>query len=292
MVFKRFANYRIRGAVLDGIRKSAPLPRRAHARVRALEAALLVTEGAAEDAASPEAQTALADKAVANRKLTEHLADIATAMAVGLLAARAAGDHGELAALGRVVDARGGDGAGAPPDAGGHELDDLPEDEHALVRRHYLEGERFEPMWRPRSALGLHTRAVARLTKRLRLLVALNAPVELAARKLGNSRQAAAEEPIMRISRPAEAIAPYRPDEASPAPLARRPPEEGPSPSPPSCSVPSPGLGAQWSSRQLLPSAAGARGPLGPGALRAWRPPSVARAAAVERHGPSTAAAS
>src|SRR3954468_16068374 len=99
VVFKRFANYRIRGSMLDGIRKSAPLPRRAHARIRALEAALLVTEGAAEDAASPEAQAALADKAVADRKLTEHLADMATAMAVGLLATPAVGDEGELAAL-------------------------------------------------------------------------------------------------------------------------------------------------------------------------------------------------
>ena len=51
VTFRRFANYRVRGAMLDGVRKSAPLPRRAHARVRALEAALLLSEAAAEDAA-------------------------------------------------------------------------------------------------------------------------------------------------------------------------------------------------------------------------------------------------
>jgi RNA polymerase sigma factor for flagellar operon FliA len=53
VTFRRFANYRVRGAMLDGVRKSAPLPRRAHARIRALEAALLVAETAAEDAGSP-----------------------------------------------------------------------------------------------------------------------------------------------------------------------------------------------------------------------------------------------
>jgi RNA polymerase sigma factor FliA len=52
-------------------------------------------------------------------------------------------------------------------------LEQLPEDERALVRRHYLEGERFD---RVAASLGLskswgsrlHTRAIARLTKRLR----------------------------------------------------------------------------------------------------------------------------
>jgi RNA polymerase sigma factor for flagellar operon FliA len=172
--FRRFANYRVRGAMLDGIRKSAPLPRRAHARIRALEAALLVSEAAAEDA-QPGALPVAADPKASDQKLTEHLADMATAMAMGLLATPAVGDEGEVSAL---------DTSMSPEDAVGEAelrelvvsaLDDLPEDERTLVRRHYLEGERFDQV---AASLGLskswgsrlHTRAIARLTKRLRSL--------------------------------------------------------------------------------------------------------------------------
>jgi RNA polymerase sigma factor for flagellar operon FliA len=171
VTFRRFANYRVRGAMLDGVRKSAPLPRRAHARIRALEAALLVSEGASEDAAA--GTPALTDARAAEQKLTEHLADMATAMAVGLLATPAIGDEGEPSAV---------DNALSPEEAVAEAelkklvieaLDDLPEDERTLVRRHYLEGERFDQV---AASLGLskswgsrlHTRAVARLTKRLR----------------------------------------------------------------------------------------------------------------------------
>jgi len=170
--FRRFANYRVRGSMLDGIRKSAPLPRRAHARIRALEAALLVSEAAAEDAPSGTLPTT-ADPGAADQKLTGHLADMATAMAMGLLATPAVGDDGEPSAL---------DTAMSPEDAVAQAelrqlvvdaLEDLPEDERTLVRRHYLEGERFDQV---AASLGLskswgsrlHTRAIARLTKRLR----------------------------------------------------------------------------------------------------------------------------
>jgi RNA polymerase sigma factor for flagellar operon FliA len=172
--FRRFANYRVRGAMLDGIRKSSPLPRRAHARIRALEASLLVSESAAEDAL-PGKLPASADSKAADQKLTGHLADMATAMAMGLLATPAMGDEGEPAAL---------DTAKSPEDAVAEAelrqlvveaLEDLPEDERILVRRHYLEGERFDQV---AASLGLskswgsrlHTRAIARLTKRLRSL--------------------------------------------------------------------------------------------------------------------------
>lgn len=173
VTFRRFANYRVRGAMLDGVRKSAPLPRRAHARIRALEAALLVAETASEDSAA--ANPAQADPRASEQKLTEHLADMATAMAVGLLATPAIGDEGEPSAV---------DTALSPEEAVAEAelrqividaLEELPEDERQLVRRHYLEGERFDHV---AASLGLskswgsrlHTRAVARLTKRLRTL--------------------------------------------------------------------------------------------------------------------------
>jgi RNA polymerase sigma factor for flagellar operon FliA len=171
--FRRFANYRVRGAMLDGVRKSAPLPRRAHARIRALEAALLVAETAAEDA--PQGTLPTPDVAASEQRLTGHLAEMATAMAIGLLATPAVGDEGEPSAL---------DNALTPEEAVAQAelrqmvveaLADLPEDERTLVSRHYLEGERFDHV---AASLGLskswgsrlHTRAVARLTKRLRAL--------------------------------------------------------------------------------------------------------------------------
>src|SRR5438309_11308233 len=80
--FRRFANYRVRGSMLDGIRKSAPLPRRAHARIRALAAALLVSERAAADAPSG---TLPADPGAADQRLTGQLADMTAAMPVGHL---------------------------------------------------------------------------------------------------------------------------------------------------------------------------------------------------------------
>jgi RNA polymerase sigma factor for flagellar operon FliA len=173
--FRRFANYRVRGAMLDGVRKSAPLPRRAHERVRALEAALLLAEGASEDATVP-AGHAAPEPAASEKKLTEHLADMATAMALGILSKAAVGDEGEPTAL---------DAGLSPEDAVAEAelrklvveaLDDLPADERALVRRHYLEGERFDHV---AASLGLskswgsrlHTRAIGRLTKRLRAMV-------------------------------------------------------------------------------------------------------------------------
>jgi RNA polymerase sigma factor for flagellar operon FliA len=171
VTFRRFANYRVRGAMLDGVRKSAPLPRRAHARIRALEAALLVAEAGAEDSSTGIAS----DPRASEQKLTEHLADMATAMAMGLLATPAVGDEGEPSAVDTAVSPEEAVAQAELRKIVVDALDELPEDERELVRRHYLEGERFDHV---AASLGLskswgsrlHTRAVARLTKRLRSL--------------------------------------------------------------------------------------------------------------------------
>ena len=140
--FKRFANYRVRGAMLDGIRKSAPLPRRAYEKVRALEAALLVGEGAAEDAAA-RAPGSLSP-AEAEAKLTEHLAEMATAMAVGLLATPAVGEEGEPAAVDASTSAEDALANAELRELVLDALAELPDDERTLIRRHYFEGERFD----------------------------------------------------------------------------------------------------------------------------------------------------
>jgi RNA polymerase sigma factor for flagellar operon FliA len=170
--FRRFANYRVRGAMLDGIRKSSPLPRRAYARIRALEAALLVSEGAAEDAAAASAAMG-SDPVEADRRLTDHLSDMATAMAIGLLAPTAVGEDGEPTVVDIGTSPEEAFAQAELKEVVAEALEHLPEDERALVRRHYLEGERFDHV---AASLGLskswgsrlHARAITRLTKRLR----------------------------------------------------------------------------------------------------------------------------
>src|SRR4029078_7285804 len=83
--FRTFAYYRVRGAMLDGLRKMGNWSRRGHERVALLQAAQSTSEGAYEDAAARGALTAER----AEEMMREHMAAMATAMAVGLFAARA-----------------------------------------------------------------------------------------------------------------------------------------------------------------------------------------------------------
>jgi RNA polymerase sigma factor for flagellar operon FliA len=169
--FKRFANYRVRGAMIDAVRKSGPLPRRAWERLRALEASAEVGAAVSEDAgAAPGAGLRPAE---AEQKLTEHLSDLATAMAVGLVAASAYGEQGERVAVDDDVSPEERVERAELRRLVVAAIDELPDQERELVRRHYLEGERFDHV---SASLGLskswgsrlHTRAIARLTQKLR----------------------------------------------------------------------------------------------------------------------------
>jgi RNA polymerase sigma factor for flagellar operon FliA len=171
VAFRSFASYRVRGAMIDGVRKSAQLPRRVHEKLRCFEAAVQYAEGVALDqlGASPPGES----RSDARRLLDEHLANMATAIAVGLISETAIGDDGER------TNVAGGE---SPEHAAETaqllqllraEVAELPAEEQELVRRHYFEGERFDHVaaelglsksWASR----LHTRAVARLTKRLK----------------------------------------------------------------------------------------------------------------------------
>ncbi|MEO8178065.1 MAG: sigma-70 family RNA polymerase sigma factor [Deltaproteobacteria bacterium] len=169
--FRAFANFRIRGAMLDGVRQLSHLPRRVHERLKAFESAATFSEGAAEDlnTTPPPGQSA-EDR---ERRLVDHLAGMATAIAIGLIAETGTDDQGAATAV-------------APSNLSPEEhssrqqllelvenaIESLPEQEAVLIRRHYLEGERFDHVavelglsksWASR----LHTRAIGRLTKRL-----------------------------------------------------------------------------------------------------------------------------
>jgi RNA polymerase sigma factor for flagellar operon FliA len=163
--FRRFANHRIRGAMFDALRRESELPRRARERLRGLEAALDLNESSESPPPTP---------TEADRRLAEHLARLATALAVGLVNEQAF-DDGDLVAV---------ESAPNPEDALAREqlrqtvrdaVDALPEQEKTLILGHYYEGRRFDEIsaelglsksWGSR----LHGRAVSRLTDQLRAL--------------------------------------------------------------------------------------------------------------------------
>jgi RNA polymerase sigma factor FliA len=168
--FRAYANFRVRGAIIDGVRSLAQLPRRAYERLNGMSAALRVSEGVADDTfAAP----ASATRAQADQALSDHLAAMAAAITVGLIAPTSVGEQGELVQVST---------ADSPEEAVARAqlltlvqeaISALPEEEAVLVRRHYLEGERFDHVaqslglsksWASR----LHTRAMQRLAKRLR----------------------------------------------------------------------------------------------------------------------------
>ncbi len=163
--FKRFASYRVRGSMIDALRRESDLPRRVHRQLQGLEAAASLNEAASEQAAP-------ASPAAADRALADHLANLATALATGLVS-ETGFDGGEVVAV---------DGA-EPADEQlmrvelraelARAVSELPEQERALVHGHYFEGRRFDEVsaelglsksWGSR----LHSRAVTRLTERLR----------------------------------------------------------------------------------------------------------------------------
>jgi RNA polymerase sigma factor for flagellar operon FliA len=163
--FRRWANVRIRGAMIDGVRQWGGLPRRVYRELRAFEAGDRVLEAFDEqDAAGP----ALTPEA-ADARLTAYLAGIATAVAVGTMFAashepRDAEDRdttpedlvgsAELAARVRDVVAN------------------LPEKERCLIERHYFGDETLDAA---AASLGLskswgsrlHARAIETIAKEL-----------------------------------------------------------------------------------------------------------------------------
>jgi RNA polymerase sigma factor for flagellar operon FliA len=169
--FRGYASFRVRGAILDGVRSSARLPRRAHERLSGLMAAARVSEGSLEDAFAAPAPGATPGDA--ERALGDHLAAMATAVAVGLLATTGHGDANERVPVSQSATPEEALAHAQLLDVVRRSIDELPREEAELVRRHYLEGERFDKVaaelglsksWASR----LHTRAIKRLTQKLR----------------------------------------------------------------------------------------------------------------------------
>jgi RNA polymerase sigma factor for flagellar operon FliA len=168
--FRAYANFRVRGAIIDGIRSMAQLPRRAYERLNGLSASLKVSEGAADDTfGSPATPT----RAQADQALGEHLAAMTAAITMGLISPAAVGEEGEQVQVSTAESPEEAVARAQLLSLVASAISALPEEEAQLVRRHYLEGERFDHVaqslglsksWASR----LHTRAMQRLAKRLR----------------------------------------------------------------------------------------------------------------------------
>jgi RNA polymerase sigma factor for flagellar operon FliA len=132
VAFKSFAHYRVRGAMLDGVRSMARLPRRAYARLRAAEALDQLSETSAEGQG---AATRPPTTEVNLRAIDAILGRVAAAYTVAVTAEDA--EHG----------------AGSPEEALLHEerllrmrsaLVKLPERERHMIEGHYFHGKRFD----------------------------------------------------------------------------------------------------------------------------------------------------
>jgi RNA polymerase sigma factor for flagellar operon FliA len=162
--FRRWASIRMRGAVLDGVRRSGNLPRRMRETLRSVEASLAVEETMAEeDAAAPPSTPEAADA-----RLDDYLAVMATALASGELFTN---DPEVLQAI--------EDESPSPEDRALREelargirdaLRSLPEKERTILEKHFLEGMTLEQAG---AAMGLsrswtcrlHARAMVQITK-------------------------------------------------------------------------------------------------------------------------------
>ncbi len=164
--FRRYANLRVKGAMVDGLRTWGSLPRRVWRELKALESGdrMLGTYDE-EDSASPAATPEAADT-----RLTGYLAGIATAIALGTVGGDAADPMepdrqdatpeellGQAQLLARVKEIVAG----------------LPDKERTLVERHYFQGEQLDTA---AASLGLskswgsrlHARAIEAIASALR----------------------------------------------------------------------------------------------------------------------------
>lgn len=168
--FRVYANYRVRGAVLDWVRQNARLPRRAYERLLATTAACLVSGG--EALAVFNARSNHLSDAEAESCLDEHLASLVTAAATAA----------EAAAITPTPlspeESETPEGAYEEAELLAHirrEISHLDEVESRIVELMYFEGMNLEGVSRVLRmskpwACRLHTRAIQRLTKRLRNL--------------------------------------------------------------------------------------------------------------------------
>ncbi len=164
--FRAYANFRVRGAVIDGVRKHSRLPRRAYERLAAMEASGAVSEGELDCVFLGATQGLGAGEA--ERRLAEHLANMATAAAAacGLSSDGESPDDNPKSTLNPENQLERAELL----DLIQRHIDDLAPGEAGVIRAYYFQdksfseiadGFNFSKSWVCR----LHTQAMSRLTK-------------------------------------------------------------------------------------------------------------------------------
>ncbi len=176
--FRTFAYYRVRGAMIDGLRKMGPWSRRGFERVALLRAESTASEDLALQGDDPKK---LQSKEAADR-LRKHMASMVTAMTSGVFFAGSLQGAGGASSDETPPPLRAIDpSSNAEEQLGKLEMyrlvhrtvDELPPPEDEVVRRFYVEGDNMDAiardLGRSRSWVSrVHTRALARMGARLR----------------------------------------------------------------------------------------------------------------------------
>lgn len=167
--FRRFAYFRVRGAMLDGLRKMNNWSRRGYERVALLRT--LNDTSAGFDEVDPAGCSATE----AAQRLRSHMASMVTAMTMGVFAEHVVQNGGTAVALDKKASAEDEVADQQMQQIVRAAMGSLPPPEDEVVRRYYVEGERMDDIaadlgysksWVSR----VHTRALKRLGPRLRSL--------------------------------------------------------------------------------------------------------------------------
>lgn len=160
--FRAYASLRVRGAVIDGVRRQSHVPRRAHERLRAFEASSAVSDGELSWAHSDAA------RGITEQHLHEHLGAMVTAAAIACVAEGDESGSGESLELVRTPEEQVAEAEML--DLIRQNIEHLAPGEAAVVRGYYFGGKSFQEMaaefnYTKSWVCRLHTQAMSRLTR-------------------------------------------------------------------------------------------------------------------------------
>lgn len=167
--FRTYANIRIRGTIIDTLRRTGPLSRSLYARLSALEAATALSEAAATFSSKANGQTL--NRPDPEQRLDEQLASIATA---SLLALGKDGiDAATVAIADRDPNPEEAFAEAELLDRVRQAVEQLPEDYACVIRYYYFENLSLEVIAQKLDmsvswACRVHARAIAMLNKYLK----------------------------------------------------------------------------------------------------------------------------
>lgn len=167
--FRRFAYFRVKGAMLDGLRKMGSWSRRGYERVALLRAAHEASSSEFHELGSPE-QLKSAEAAA---RLRAHMAQVVTAMTTGMFAGHTHQHDGSVTAVDESLNVEEELAARELSQLVRQVILELPPPEDDVIRRFYVEGEKMDDIaevhgcsrsWVSR----IHSRALKRMGARLR----------------------------------------------------------------------------------------------------------------------------